>query len=84
MVGLLLGQLQLVLQLLDLGGPGPIGVLLLELGLLVVLDLLLGAPSLALVFHHVRAGAVLDWRAGQIGLGRERIASRMPARSTYG
>ena len=55
-----LGLLQLVLQLLDLGDPGSVGVLLVELGFIVVLDLLLGASSLALILHEVRADAVLD------------------------
>ena len=59
-LALVLGLLQLVLQLLDLGGPGSVCVLLVELGLLIVLDLLLGAPSLALGLHQVCADAVLD------------------------
>ena len=51
---------QLVLELVDPSDLGPGGILLVKLGLLVALDLLLGASSLALILHEVRADAVLD------------------------
>jgi len=55
-----LGLGQLVLELVDASDLGPDGILLFELCLLVVLDLLLGASSLAFILHEVRADAVLD------------------------
>ena len=55
-----LGLGQLVLELIDPRDLGSGCILFVELGLLVVLDLLLGAPSLALILHEVRADAVLD------------------------
>ena len=55
-----LGLGQLVLELVDPSDLGPDIILLVELGLLVFLDLLLGASSLALIPHEVHADDVLN------------------------
>ena len=57
-----LGLGQLVLELVDLSDLGPDGVLLVELGLLIVLDLLLCASSLTVILHEVRADTMLDYK----------------------
>ena len=54
--------LKLVFKLLAPGELGVDGRLLLLLGLLLLLDLLLRAFSLAAVLHHVRADAVLHYK----------------------
>ena len=58
--GLRLGLGQLVLELVDPRDLGPDGVLLVEFGLIVVLDLPLGPSSLALMLEQIGADAVLD------------------------